>query len=72
MTGNDSFKSTLGENGGTKAWQGHERDQQFGENETIDIGKCYRLRKKGNARINMLSLMKPGGAKIIEMVCISR
>jgi len=38
--------------GRTKSWEAHERDQQFGENESIGIGKSQRLGKEGNARIN--------------------
>jgi hypothetical protein len=57
--------------GRTKSWEAQERDQQFGENEGIDIGKSQRLRKEGNARINKVSAMKPGLAKIIEKVHIS-
>jgi hypothetical protein len=66
-----AFMSRLGVNGRTKSWEAHERDQQFGENESIDIGKSQRLRKEGNARINKVSAMKPGLAKIIEKVRIS-
>jgi len=66
-----AFMSSLGEKGRTKSWEAHERNQQFGENEIIDIGKSQRLRKEGNARINKVSAMKPGLAKIIEKVCIS-
>ena len=55
----------------TKSWEAHERDQQFGENESIDIGKSQRLRKEGNARLNKVSVMRPGLAKIIEKVRIS-
>jgi len=63
--------SSLGVKGRTKSWEAHERDQQFGENESIDIGKSQRLRKEGNARINKMSAMRPGLAKIIEKVLIS-
>jgi len=66
-----AFMNSLGEKGRTKSWEAHERNQQFGENESIDIGKSQRLRKEGNARINKVSAMKPGLAKIIEKVCIS-
>jgi hypothetical protein len=66
-----AFMSSLGVKGRTKSWEAHERDQQFGENESMDIGKSQRLRKEGNARINKGSAMKPGLAKIIEKVCIS-
>jgi hypothetical protein len=66
-----AFMSTLGVDGRTKSWEAHERDQEFGGNESIDIGKIQRLRKEGNARINKVSAMKPGFAKIIEKVRIS-
>jgi hypothetical protein len=66
-----AFMSSLGVQGRTKSWETHERDLQFGENESIDIGKSQRLRKDGNARINKVSAMKPGLARIIEKVRIS-
>jgi len=66
-----AFMSSLGVKGRTKSWEAHERDQQFGENERIDIGKSQRLRKEGNARIDKVSAMRPGLAKIIEKVRIS-
>jgi hypothetical protein len=66
-----AFMSRFGVKGRTDYWDAHERDQQFGENESIDIGKSQRLRKEGNARINKVSAMRPGLAKIIEKVCIS-
>jgi hypothetical protein len=66
-----AFMSSLGVSGRSLPWEAHERDQQFGENESIDIGKSQRLRKEGNARINKVSAMKPGLAKIIEKVRIS-
>jgi len=66
-----AFVSSLDVKGPTKSWESHERDQQFGENESVDIGKSQRLRKDGNTRINMVSAMKPGLAKIIEKVRIS-
>jgi hypothetical protein len=65
------FMSSLGVNGRTKSWEVHERDQQFGENESIDIGKSQRLRTEGIARINKVSARRPGVAKIIENVHIS-
>jgi len=67
-----AFMSSLGVKGRTKSWEAHERDQQFGENESTDMGKSQRLRKEGNARMNKVSAMKPGWAKIIEKVRISR
>jgi len=63
--------SSLGVKSHTKSWEAHERNQQFGENERTDIGKGQRLRKEGNARINKVSAMRPGLAKIIEKVRIS-
>jgi hypothetical protein len=66
-----AFMSSLGVNGRTQSWEAHERDQKFGENESTDIGKSQRLRKEGNARINKVSAMGPGLAKIIEKVRIS-
>jgi len=67
-----AFMSSLGVKGCTKSWKAHERDQQFGENETIDIGKIQILRKEGNARINKVSAMRPALAEIIQKVRISR
>jgi hypothetical protein len=55
----------------TKSWESHECDQQFGQNENIDIGNSQRLRKQGNTTINKVSDMRPGLAKIIEKVIIS-
>jgi len=63
-----AFMSSLGVKGRTKLWEAHECDQQFGDNECTDIGKSQRLRKEGNARINKVSAMEPGLAKIIEKV----
>jgi len=66
-----AFMSSLGVKGRTKSWEANERDQQFGENESTDIGKSQRLGKEGNASINKVSAMRPGVAKIIEKVRIS-
>jgi len=66
-----AFMSSLGVKGCTKSWEAHERDQQFGENESMDVGNSQRLWKDGNARINMVSAMTPGLANIIEKVHIS-
>jgi len=66
-----AFMSSLSVKGRTKSWEAHECDQQFGENESLNIGKSQRLRKEGNARIDKVSAMKPGLAKIIEKVLIS-
>jgi hypothetical protein len=64
--------SSLGVQGRTKSWEAHERDQQFGENESIGIGKSQRFRNEGNARINKVSAMRPGLPKIIDTIHISR
>jgi hypothetical protein len=66
-----AFMSSLGVHGCTVSWEAHEQHHQFGKNESIDVGKSQRLRKEGNARINKVSAMRPGVAKIIEKVCIS-
>jgi len=66
-----AFIGSLGVKCRTKSWEAHERDQQFGENESIDIGKSQIPRKEGNARIYKVSAMRPGLAKIIEKVRIS-
>ena len=67
-----AFMSSLGVKRRTKSWEAHEHNQPFGENEIMNIGKSQRLRKEGNARINMVSAMRPGLAKIIEKVHSSR
>jgi len=67
-----AFMSSLVVKGHTKSWEAHECNHQFEDNESIDIGKSQRLRKEGNARINKVSAMRPGLAKIIEKVRISR
>jgi len=56
----------------TKSWEAHERDQQFGDDESTDIGKSQRLPKEGNARFNKVLAMRPGLAKIVQKVGISR
>jgi len=66
-----AFMSILGVKGRTKSWEAQECDQQFGENQSIDVGKSQRLRKEGNARINKVSTMRPDLAKIIDKVRIS-
>ena len=43
---------SLGVNDRTKSWEAHERNQQFGQNESMHIEKSQRLRKEDNARIN--------------------
>jgi len=66
-----ALMSSLSVKGHTNSWEAHERDQQFGENESIDIGTSQRLRKGGHSRINEVWAMRPGLAKIIEKVRMS-
>jgi hypothetical protein len=66
-----AFISSLSVKGCTKSWEAHLRDHQFGENESMAIGKNQRLRKEGNARINNVSAMRPSLVKKIEKVLIS-
>ena len=66
------FMCSFSVKGRTNSWEAHERNQQFGENHSIDIGKSQRLQKGGNARINKVSAMRPRLAKRIEKVWISR
>jgi hypothetical protein len=61
-----AFMTSLGVKGHTKSWKFQQRNQQCLENETTDIGKTQILRKEGNARINKLTAMKRGLAKIIQ------
>jgi hypothetical protein len=65
------FMCSLSVNGCTKSWKTLERSQQFGADESIDIGKSQRLRKDGNARIIKVLAMRPGLAKKIFKVHIS-
>jgi len=67
-----AFMSSLGGRDRNKSWEAHERNQQFGENESKDIGQSQRLRKESNATINKVSAMRPGLPKIIEKIHISR
>jgi len=66
-----AFMCSLGVKACTKSWEGHECNQQFGENMSIDVGKSQRLRNKGHARINQVSAMSPGWGEIIEKIRIS-
>jgi hypothetical protein len=66
-----AFINIVTESGGTKSWEAHERDQHFGENESIDFGKSHRHRKEGNAKINTVSAMRVSFGKIIEKVPMS-
>jgi len=67
-----AFMSSLGVEECTKSWEAREQDQQFEENEITDIGKSQRFRKEGNARINMVLVMRPSFEMIIEQVFIAR
>jgi len=66
-----AFMSTLGVKGRVKSWEAHERDQQFGGNESADIAKSPRVQKGGNGTINKVSAMRPSLANIIEKLHIS-
>jgi hypothetical protein len=68
----DAFMRNLGVKCPTKSLVAHECDQQYGENERLDIATGQTLRKEGNARINKVAAKRPGLAKMIENVCISR
>lgn len=66
------FMCSLGVTGCTKSWEAHEHNVKFGENENTAIGESQRLRREGNARINKESAIRPGLAKQIDKVHISR
>ena len=38
-----TFMTSLSVKHRTKSWEAHERDQQFGQSQSIGIGKCQRL-----------------------------
>jgi hypothetical protein len=38
-----AFMSSQGVKGHVKSWEAHECDQQFGENESVAIGKSQRI-----------------------------
>jgi hypothetical protein len=61
-----AFESSLRVNGRTKSWEAHERNQQFGENYSMDIVKSQRLRQEGITRIKKVSAMKPDLTKIVR------
>jgi hypothetical protein len=63
--------SSLRVKGDAMSWKAPVHNQQFGENESIEIGKSQRLRKVGNDRLKNVLAMGPGLAKIIEKVWIS-
>jgi hypothetical protein len=65
-----AFISSLGVTGRTMSCEAHDRYQQYEENVSIEVGKSQRLRKEGNARINEVSTMNPGLAKIIAKLLI--
>jgi len=67
-----TFICSLGVKGHNKSWKSHVPAQQFGENKSSDIGKRQRLRNEGNASMNEVSALRPGLARIIEKVRISR
>jgi len=67
-----AFMSSLGVKGRTKLQEAHEHNQQFEENDSIDIGTSQRLRKEGDARINKELAMRQGLPMIIEKVRLAR
>jgi len=62
---------SFGVTGRTKSLEAHDHEQQFGEDESIDIGNSQILQTEGNATINEVLAMRPGWAKIFEKVPIS-
>jgi len=62
------FMSSFNVSGHTMSWEAHERDYQFGGNESIDIGKSQTLPNESNDSINKVSAMRPDLAKIIVNV----
>jgi len=66
------FIGSLGVTGCSNSWEAHECDQQFDGNEISHIAKSQRPWKEANARINKLSAMRLGLAKITENICFSR
>jgi hypothetical protein len=44
-----ALRSSLGVKVLTKSWEAQTCDQQFGDNQSMDIGKCQRLRKQGTS-----------------------
>jgi len=67
-----AFISNLRAKGHPKYFEAHERNHQFRNNESTDIGKSQRLRTEGNARNYKVSAMQPCLAMIIKKVTISR
>jgi len=66
------FMSSLRVKGHTKSWKAHQCIQHFGENDSPDNSKIQRVQKDDNARINKVLAMRPGLAKILQKVSISR
>jgi len=66
-----AFLWSVGVKGRTKLSEAHDCDQQFGENQSIGIGESQRRQKEGNTRINKVSAMRPGLAKMTHKVRIS-
>jgi hypothetical protein len=67
-----AFRRSLGVKARTRSWKAHERDQQFGEDESMGNRKNHRHQLEGNARINTVSAVSSGLAKIIWKVHTSR
>ena len=67
-----AFMSNVAVKGRTKSYEALEQDQQLRENESTHIMKSQWLPKEVTARINKVSAMKSGFAKIIELARIAR
>jgi len=67
-----ALMSSLGVQGHSNSREAPERDQQFGETESIVIGKSHRQQKEDIGRINKVLAMRQGLAKIFEKVHNSR
>jgi len=55
-------------NSHTMSQETHERNLEFEDNYSTDIGKSQQLWKEGHAKINMVSAMRPRLAKMIDKV----
>ena len=67
----DTSLNSFSANSCTQFWEAHERNQQSGENKSIDIGKSPRFRTQGNSQIDKLLAVRSDLAKIIEKIRIS-
>jgi hypothetical protein len=65
-----AYMSSIRVKGHRKSWEVLDGQQQFGENESTDIGKSRILPKEGKASINTVLAMQLGLALIFETVYI--